>query len=161
MPKRAEKSGARIVTFRTTIRAAGKNAAGIVVPPELVTVLDHGKRPPVRVTIGDHTYPSTVAVMGGKFMVGVSVENRKLAGVEAGDAVDVTLELDAAPRETALPIDFAKALAAVPEAKKFFERLSPSMKKFHVTNINDAKTDETRSRRIAKSVDTLKAGRPR
>lgn len=136
------------VTFRTKIQAAGKNAAGIVVPPKLVTELGHGKRPPVRVTMGDHTYASTV-------------EHRKLANVAAGDTVDVTLELDTAPRETAVPADFAKALAKVPQAKKFFDALSPSMKKFHVTNIEGAKTAETRTRRIEKSVDTLESGRAR
>lgn len=158
MPKATKPATA---TFRTTIQAAGKNAAGIEVPAKIVDGFGAGKRPPVRVTIGAHTYESTVAVMGGKYMVGVSMENRKLAGVAAGDTVDVTLELETAPREVALPADFATALGKVPAARKFFDGLAPSMKKFHVTNIEGAKTDETRQRRIEKSVAMLREGRAR
>ncbi len=162
MPKSTTPAGAApTATFRVTIQAAGKNAAGIEVPAEVVDGFGAGKRPPVRVTISAHTYESTVAVMGGKYMVGVSMENRKAAGVAAGDTVDVTLELETTPRVVALPADFGKALGKVPAAKKFFEGLSPSMKKFHVTNIEGARTDETRTRRIEKAVAMLAEGRAR
>ena len=162
MPKTTQPSAsAASATFRTTIKAAGKNAAGIEVPAKIVDGFGAGKRPAVRVTIGQHTYESTVAVMGGKYMVGVSMENRKLAGVSAGDTVVVTLELETAPRVVQLPADFAKALGKVSAARNFFDGLSPSMKKFHVTNIEGAKTEETRARRIEKSVAMLMEGRAR
>jgi Uncharacterized protein conserved in bacteria len=151
---------AKTVTFTTTILSMGNNT-GIEVPPKIVEGFGATKRPPVKVTVGGHTYQSTVAVMGGKYLISLSAANRKAAGVEGGDKVKVTLEFETAPRIVELPADFAKALAKVPAAKKFYDGLAPSMKKFHVTNIEGAKTDETRARRIAKSVEMLKDGRAR
>lgn len=147
--------------FRTVILAAGKTATGIAVPDEIVASLGQGRRPPVRVTVGGHTYRSTVAVMGGRYMIGLSAENRSAAGVAAGDEVDVELELDTAPRELVVPDDFAAALAAEPAARKFFDGLSYSNRQWHVLSVEGAKTAETRARRIAKSVEMLRAGRAR
>src|SRR5438309_2367144 len=79
--------------FRTTILTAGKTATGIEVPSEVVDALGASKRPPVRVTINGYTYRNTIAVMGGKYMVGVSAEHRAGAGVGGGDEVDVEIEL--------------------------------------------------------------------
>jgi hypothetical protein len=147
--------------FRTTILQSGKTAAGIRIPDEIVEALGSGRRPPVRVTINGFTYRSTVAVMGGTYMVGVSAENRAGAGVGGGDEVDVDIELDTAPREVAVPADFAAALDAEPSARRTFDGLSNSNKSWHTYQITTAKTDETRQRRIAKSIDALKAGRVR
>ena len=147
--------------FRTTILGTGKNAAGIEIPDEVVAGLGAGKRPPVRVTINGYTYRNTVAVMGGVYMVGVSAEHRAAAGLAAGDEVDVDLELDTAPREVAVPDDFAAALDADPEAKRTFDGLSYSNRSWHVLSIEGAKTAETRQRRIEKSIATLHEGRPR
>jgi len=143
--------------FTTTIKSAGKTATGIEVPPEVVESLGSTKRPPVLVTMNGKTYRSTVAVMGGVFMVGVSAENRKLTGVAAGDEVEVTLELDDKPREVEVPEDLVAALAAAPAAAAKFETLSYSNKSRHVLSVNGAKTDETRQRRIAKVVADLSA----
>src|SRR5881296_607847 len=96
--------------FHTTILQAGKTATGIRIPPEVIEGLGSGKRPAVRVTINGHTYRSTVAVMGGDFMVGVSAEVREWTGVAGGDEVDVDIELDTAPREVTVPPDLVKAL---------------------------------------------------
>jgi hypothetical protein len=147
--------------FRTTILKGDKTATGIRIPPEVVEALGSGKRPPVRVTINGYTYRSTVAVLGGDYMVGVSAQNREGAGVAGGDEVDVELELDTAPREVTVPEDFAAALAADPIARTTFEALSNSNKGWHVSSIEGAKTDETRQRRIAKSVAALREGRAR
>ena len=147
--------------FRTTILQSGPTATGIRVPDEVVESLGAGRRPPVRVTINGVTYRNTIAVMGGVYMVGVSAENRAATGVKGGDEVDIDIELDTAPRVVELPPDFAAALEAEPRAAATFERLSPSMKGYHVTQVTGAKTDETRQRRIAKSVATLAEGRPR
>jgi hypothetical protein len=147
--------------FRTTILQSGRTATGIRVPDEVVESLGAGRRPPVRVTINGATCRNTIAVMGGVYMVGVSAENRAATGVKGGDEVDVDIELDTAPRVVELPPDFAAALEAEPRAAETFERLSPSMKGYHVTQVTGAKTDETRRRRIAKSVATLAEGRPR
>ena len=147
--------------FRTTIEQAGKTATGIQIPDEVVEGLGAGKRPAVRVTIKGHTYRSTVASMGGRFMVGVSSENRVAAGVAGGDQVDVEIELDTAPREVTVPPDFTRALKKDAKATKTFDGLSYSNKQWHVLSIEGAKTDETRQRRIAKSVAALREGRPR
>ena len=147
--------------FHTTILQSGKTAAGIQVPPEIVAALGAGKVPKVRVTIRGYTYRSSVAIVNGEPMIGVSAENRAAAGVAGGDDVDVELELDTAPREVTVPAEFAKALDAEPNARRMFDGLSYSNKSWHVGQIEGAKTDETRRRRIAKSVEILREGRPR
>jgi hypothetical protein len=149
------------VRFHTTILQGDKTATGIRVPDEILEALGAGKRPPVRVTIKGYTYRSTVAVMGGVFMVGVSADNRAGAGVNGGDEVDVEIELDTAPREVILPPDFAEALEAEPNARRTFDALSYSNKSWHVGQIEGAKTDETRQRRLAKSIAVLSEGRAR
>jgi hypothetical protein len=147
--------------FRTTVQQAGKTATGIQVPEAVVEALGSGKRPPVKVTINGYTYRSTVAVVGGAHMVGVSAESRAGAGIAGGDEVEVDVELDTAPREVAVPADLAAALDAEPNARRTFDELSYSNKSWHVLQVTGAKSEETRQRRIAKSVATLKEGRPR
>ncbi len=147
--------------FRTTLLRTDSTATGIVVPDEVVAALGAGKRPPVVVTIRGYTYRNTIAVMGGQFMVGVSAEHRAGAGVAGGDEVDVDIELDTAPRVVTVPPDLAAALDAEPAARRTFDALSYSNKSWHVLQVSGAKTDETRQRRIAKSVEVLKTGRPR
>ena len=141
--------------FRATLQLGGKTATGMQVPPEVVEGLGAGKRPPVRVTINGHTYRSSVAVMGGVFMVGVSAENRNAAGVAAGDEVDVDIELDTEPRTITVPADLAAAFEADPQARRRFDALSYSHQQRHVLAIEGAKTAETRQRRIGKTVEAL------
>jgi hypothetical protein len=144
--------------FRTKILPAGKTAAGIEVPEKVVAALGSSKRPPVRATINGFTYRSTIAVMGGKFMLGVSNEVRQSAGVAAGETVDIDLELDTETREVPVPPDFAAALARDAKAKKFFEGLSYS-KKLRLVIPIDIKNVETRKERIAKTVEQLRGGK--
>lgn len=143
---------------RTVIELNGKTATGMRVPAEVVEGLGSSKRPPVRVTINGYTYRSTVAPMGGAYMLPVSAEVRAGAGVAAGDEVEAEIELDNAPREVTLPPDFAAALDAAPEARRFFDGLSYSNKRALVTAIEAAKAPETRQRRIAKTVASLSEG---
>jgi len=146
-------------SFRATLLLKGKTATGISVPEDVVEALGSGKRPRVTVTIGSYAYRSTVAPMGGEFLVPVSAEVRAAAGVEAGEELDVTLELDTAPRVIEVPDDLAAALVAAPEAKAFWDTLSYSHQRAHVDSINGAKAAETRQRRIEKSVTQLRAGK--
>lgn len=142
-------------TFKTVLLQSGKTATGIKIPVEIIEKLGAGKKPPVKVTINGFTYRSTVAVMGGDYMVGVNAENRAGASVKGGDKIDVTIELDTEPREIELPIEFKRALDKNTRAKKAFESLSYSRKKVHVLPIANAKTDETRQRNINKALRIL------
>ena len=144
--------------FTTTIQGEG-NKAGIEVPEGVVTGLGAGKRPPVVVTMNGKSYRSSIAVMGGKYMVGVSAANRELTGVSAGDTLEVDLEVDTRPRVVEVPGDLAAALDAEPDAKAFYATLNYSAQRRYVEPIGDAKSEETRARRIAKVVSDLKAGK--
>jgi hypothetical protein len=144
------------VKFRSTVESNGRTATGIPVPTEIVDELGSGKRPRVTVTIGAYTYRSSIGTVSGRFMLPLSAENRAAAGVEAGDEVDVTVELDTAPRIVEVPPDFAAALDAEPAARANFDTLSFSHQRAHVDPINAAKAQETRQRRIAKSVAMLR-----
>jgi hypothetical protein len=145
--------------FRATILSSGKTAAGIQVPDDIVEALGPSRKPPVKVTINGFTYRSSIASMGGVFMLGVSNDVRTRAGVAAGEDVDVELELDTEPREVTVPPDFGAALDADAAAKHFFDGLSYSNKRRIVEPIADAKTPETRQRRIASSIGKLRDGR--
>ena len=147
--------------FHTIIEQGDKTATGIRVPDEVVEALAAGKRPKVRVTIRGYTYRSSIAVVSGTYMVGVSADVRAAAGVAGGDDVDVDIEVDTAPREVTVPADLAAALDAEPNARRTFDALSYSNKSWHVLQVDGAKTDETRQRRIVKSVEALRDGRVR
>lgn len=133
--------------FISTIELGGKTATGFVVPPEIVEELASGKRPPVSVTIGGHTYRSTIAVMGGRFMIPLSAENRQAAGVAAGDQVEVDIELDTQERVLEVPDDLAAAIAADVAAQSFWDSLSYSRRRRIVLSVEGAKQPETRDRR--------------
>ncbi len=147
------------VTFRAVLEQGGKTATGIRVPADAVATLGTSKRPAVHATVNGHTYRSTVAMTGGAFMLPVSAENRGLAGVAAGDEVDVTLAVDTEPRVMTVPGDFAAALAADADAKRLFDSLSYSKQGWFVLGIEGAKSAETRQRRIDKAVTMLREGR--
>ncbi|HEY3164255.1 MAG TPA: YdeI/OmpD-associated family protein [Candidatus Limnocylindrales bacterium] len=147
--------------IRALLEQNGKTAVGFAVPEDVVLALGKGKRPPVRVAINGYTYRSTVAPLGGRYMIGVSAENRAAAGVAGGETHDIELELDDAPREVELPPDLAAALASEPVARATFDKLSPSNQGYHVSLVTGAKSDDTRRRRIEKSIAALREGRPR
>jgi hypothetical protein len=144
--------------FRTTVDLGGKTATGMRVPADVVAGLGSHKRPPVRVTINGYTYRTTVAVMGGEFLLPLSAENRAGAGVAAGDEVEVDIELDSEPRVVSVPDDFAAALAGDAAAKQRFDALSYSNQSRQVIAIEQAKTPETRARRIEKALSQLRTG---
>lgn len=137
-------------TFTTTlIQAEGKNATGIVVPAEVMTALGTSKKPAVKVTLnGSYSYRNTVASMGGIFMFGVSKEHRDAAGLKAGDTIEVTLELDVEPRTVDVPGDLAVALDEA-GVRATFDAQAFSKRKEFVRQVEEAKAQETRERRIA------------
>ena len=143
--------------FETTMSLSGNNT-GIEVPPEVVESFGAGKRPPVVVTVNGYEYRSTIAPMGGLFLIPFSSDKRAATGIRGGDPIVVDLELDTAPRTVDVPDDLAIALDATPGAREAWELLSPSHKKAHVTAIEGAKAAETRQRRIAKAIEALTGG---
>jgi hypothetical protein len=145
--------------FRATVELGGKTATGIEVPEDVVAALGSGNRPPVTVTVGGHSYRTTVARMGGRFLVPLSAENRTAAGVAAGDQVEVDIEPDSRPREVAVPGDLAAALARDDTARANFDALSFTHRKEWVRWIEEAKKPETRATRLARTVESLRAGK--
>ena len=135
--------------FTTTVKTAGKTAAGIVVPPEIVEALGSGRNPKVKVSVNGYTFQGTVQVSNGQFMLSFSSDKREASGVKGGDQVEVTLELDTQPRTVEVPEDLRAALSARAGAMEAFEGLAYSRRKEFVRQVNEAKAQETRARRIA------------
>ncbi len=140
-------------TFTTTLLLNGNNV-GIEVPEEVVTGFGAGKRVPVVVTINGYSYPSTIAVMGGRYLVPVAAVHREAAGVAGGEVHEVTLVHDASSRDTPVPDDLAGALTAAGLREKF-DALAPSHRKEHVRSVTDAKSEATRRRRVERVVEAL------
>jgi len=140
-------------SFEGALLALGNNT-GIEVPPEVVEQLASGKKPKVVVDVNGFEYRSTVAVMGGKFLIPFSADKRAATGLAGGDPIRVTLTLDTAPREVEVPADLAAALDDA-GLRATFDALAPSYRKAHVTSVEGAKAAETRARRVAAVVAKL------
>jgi hypothetical protein len=149
-----------MVTFETTL-AGSDGKVGIVVPDEAVAELGAGRRPAVHVDLNGHHYRSTVAVMGGQYLIGVSATVRQATGLSGGDRATVTLTVATTPREVDVPDDLAAALAADEQVQRFFAALSNSLQRYHVDQVVTAKTPETRERRIEKAVQLFREGKKR
>lgn len=145
-----------MTTFRTELVSGGGNNVGIVVPDEVVAGFDRGKRVPVVVTIdGDYRYRNTITPMGGRFLISFNAQTRAATGRGAGDEVEVTLEFDDAPRTVEVPPELATALAESPKAAAAWEALSYSKQRQHAEPIAAAKGEDTRARRVAKTLSAL------
>lgn len=118
-------------------------------------------RPPVLVTIRGHTWRTTPGVYGGVGHIVVNRSVKAATGVDAGDHVEVTVELDTEPRTVSVPQDLREALARDADARIAFERMSFSHRREYTEWIEEAKRPETRARRVATAVERLREGRPR
>ncbi len=142
--------------FHTTLHQQGNNV-GIVVPDAIVAELGAGKRPLVKVTIdGTYSFVYTIAVMGGRNMIGFSAAHRAASGLNGGDEVEIDLQLETAPREVDMPPELTAALAADPAAAAAFEKLSFTFRKEHARSISEAKAEETKQRRLDKIMAGLR-----
>ncbi|MGH2872640.1 MAG: YdeI/OmpD-associated family protein [Solirubrobacteraceae bacterium] len=128
---------------------------GLEVPAEVVEALGAGKRPRVTITINEHSWRSRVAIMRGRYLLGLSNANRQATGVVTGDEVEIELELDPEPRTVVVPADFARAVDADPTARTAYDRLPDGQRREHVRAIESAKKPETRKRRIEKALAVL------
>jgi Domain of unknown function (DUF1905)/Bacteriocin-protection, YdeI or OmpD-Associated len=142
-------------TFRATVVPAG-NATGVEVPAEVVEALGEGKRPKVAITINGHSWRSRIASKGGRYLVGISAANRAAAGIAEGDEIEVMLQLDTEPRVVDEPPDLKHALDADPTVRAAFDRLAFGLRRKHVSDIEAAKTGQTRQRRIERLVESLR-----
>ncbi|MGX6608231.1 YdeI/OmpD-associated family protein [Micromonosporaceae bacterium Da 78-11] len=147
--------------FRAELQRTGGTTTGFEVPAEIVTGLGGGGRPQVVATVNGYEFRSSIAKMGGSHWLGVSAERRSAAGIEGGQLLEVEVILDEAPREIEVPPDLRSALDAAPAANAFWATMSFSNQRWHVDQLTSAKTDETRARRLAKSLTLLNAGKPR
>lgn len=146
--------------FETTIVSHGGTTAGIEIPGEVVTALGGGGRPAVVVRLNDYPYRSSIAVMGGQNLIGMSNKVRAESGLAAGDVVEVELTLDTAPRVITPPEDLAVALAAAPGARDAWDRWSYSHQRQHAEAVEAAKRLPTRERRVATIIDHRRGRRP-
>ncbi len=144
-----------MIEVQTVLEPKGP-ATAIGLTNAQVENLGGGKRAPVSVTIGDKTARLRLAVMGGKSFIGLSKAARKELGVEIGDSVVATIELDTAVRQVEVPDDLAAALAEDPAVKTAFDALAYTHRKEHARAIVDAKRPETRARRIDNTITKIR-----
>lgn len=135
-------------------------AAAVVLDDDHVAVLGEGaKRFPVRATINGYSWRTTVTRMRDEFLLGLSREVRDGAGVEAGDLVELDVELDLAPREVEIPAALADALTAGSPARAAFDALAYTHRKEYARWIAEAKREDTRQRRVEQALTMLQEGR--
>jgi hypothetical protein len=150
-----------VLRFKAQLQPRGPAAAVILDDAQVAAVGEGAKRFPVVATVNGYTWRTTVVRMGGEFLLGLSKEVRRGAGAEAGDEVDVTVELDTAPREVEVPEALAAALAADPEAKASFDRMAFTHRKEYARWIAEAKQEQTRQRRLEQALEMIRAGKTR
>jgi hypothetical protein len=140
--------------FTSVLRRSGNpgSTTFLPIPQPVMDALAPRKRVPVRVTINGHTWRSTISIYDDRAMVAVNAGVRAAAGVEPGQTVSATLEVDDAPRMAELPADMAAALKA---AGLFdaFQAFAPSHQKEFLAWVEGAKRPETRATRIAGAVE--------
>lgn len=132
-------------------------AAAIVLTDEQVAAFGAGKVFPVVVTIGDRSIRLRLARMGGLNMIGFSKAARTEMGLEMGQEIDATIAVDAAEREVEIPPTLASELDADAALRSAFDDLSYSKRKEHARQVAEAKTEETRARRVEKVLAALRA----
>jgi hypothetical protein len=149
------------LTFTATLQSRGPAAAVVLDDAQVQAIGEGAKRFPVVATVNGYTWRTSVTRMGGEFLVGLNREVREGAGVQAGDGVEVTLALDAAPREVEVPEALASALAGDPEARAKFDALAFTHRKEYARWVAEAKRPETRDRRVAQALAMIREGRTR
>ena len=137
-------------------------AAAVVLDGEHIAAVGEGaKRFPVVATVNGYTWRTTVTRMRGEFLLGLNRAVREEAGVEAGDIVEVELELDTIAREVELPEALADALAEDSEARAAFDRLAYTHREEYARWVDEAKRDESRQRRVAQALEMLRQRKTR
>jgi Bacteriocin-protection, YdeI or OmpD-Associated/Domain of unknown function (DUF1905) len=157
----SEDSRVGVIRFKAQLQPRGPAAAVVLDDAQVAIVGEGAKRFPVVATVNGYTWRTSVARMGGEFLLGLSREVRQGAGVQAGDEVEVTVELDAAPREVEVPGALAAALASDPQASASFERMAFTHRKEYARWVAEAKREDTRLRRVQQALEMIRAGKTR
>jgi len=157
----SEDKGMGVIRVRAQLQPRGPAAAIVLNDAQVATVGEGAKRFPVKATVNGYTWRTSVARMGGEFLLGLSRVVREGAGVQASDEVEVTIELDAAPRDVEVPGALAAALAADPHARAAFERMAFTHRKEYARWIAEAQREETRQRRVQGALEMIRAGKAR
>lgn len=145
------------VLVRTVLQARGPAAAAVLTDEQLEAIGRGAKTPAVRVTVnGGHTFAGRIGRMGGETLLGFNKAVREAAGVQAGDEVELLVQLDTAERAVEVPQDLADALDAA-GARSAFDALAYSHRKEHVRAVEEAKRPETRAKRVAAAVAKVTA----
>jgi hypothetical protein len=150
-----------VIRFKAQLQPRGPAAAVVLDDAQVAIVGEGAKRFPVVATVNGYTWRTSVTRMRGEFLLGLNREVRQSAGVQASDEVEVTVELDAAPREVEVPDALAAALAADPQASASFERMAVTHRKEYARWVADAKREETRQRRVLNALEMIRAGKTR
>ena len=149
------------IQFKGKLQPRGSAAAVVLDDAQVAVVGEGARRFPVVATVHGYTWRTSVARMGGEFLLGLNREVRRRAGVDAGDEVDVTLELDTAPRQVEVPEALAAALAADPHVRASFDQMAFTHRKEYARWIADAKQEETRQRRVRQALEMIRVGKTR
>ena len=150
-----------VIRFKAQLQPRGPAAAVVLDDAQVAIVGEGAKRFPVVATVNGYTWRTSVTRMRGEFLLGLNREVRQSAGVQANDEVEVTVELDAAPREVEVPDALAAALAADPQASASFERMAFTHRKEYARWVAEAKREDTRQRRVLDAVEMIRAGKAR
>jgi hypothetical protein len=146
------------ITFSAVLEQEGPGYF-VYVPPEVARALGPAKRPAVRVVVNGVELRTTIAVYGGRAMIGLRRDIREAAEVAPGETIALAVELDTQERRVEVSDDLAAALATDPEARSAFERLSFTNRSEYVAWVESARRAETRQQRIAATPALLKSGR--
>lgn len=147
------------ISFDTSLSSFGNNT-GIVVPDEVIEKLNAGKRPSLMVRVNGYAYQVTPGIMDGRTLLSFSADHRQKSGLQGGDAIHVELAVATTPREVEMPDDFREALEES-GTRAFFDSFSNSLQRYHCDQVNAAKSEETRQRRIEKAVGLFREGKKR
>jgi hypothetical protein len=150
-----------VIRFTAQLQSRGPAAAVVLDDAQVAAVGEGARRFPVVATVNGYTWRTSVARMGGEFLLGLNREVRQAASVQAGDKVEVTVELDAAPREVEVPEALAAVLAADPQAKAAFDRMAFTHRKEYARWVAEAKQEQTRQCRVQQALEMIRAGKTR
>ena len=146
-------------TFTAVIQNAGGGGAFVDIPFDVEKIFG-AKKPRVRATIENVPYRGILTRMGGDQHILIILKGiREQIGKSFGDEITITVEPDTEPRVVEIPKELAKEFRKEKDAKAFFDKLSYTHRKEYVTWINEAKKEETRQNRIAKTIEMLKQGK--